>query len=189
MGIKMKRFVFSTAMVIVLTSDAALGQSHQPYAGLQSRPIKSLSDGQIDDLRSGRGMGLALAAELNGYPGPIHVLELADQLQLSTAQREKTQALSQAMKNDAVPLGEKLIADETELDRRFANKTITQASLEASLQTIGVTQGALRAAHLKYHLSMLEVLTPMQIHRYTQLRGYSSDSNPQMPHEHGGHGR
>jgi DNA invertase Pin-like site-specific DNA recombinase len=28
-------------------------------------------------------MGLALAAELNGYPGPLHVLEMADRLQLT----------------------------------------------------------------------------------------------------------
>ena len=35
------------------------------------------------DLRAGRGMGLALAAELNGYPGPAHVLELADKLDLA----------------------------------------------------------------------------------------------------------
>ncbi len=40
-----------------------------PYAGFQDRPIKALSQQQIDDLQAGRGMGLALAAELNGYPG------------------------------------------------------------------------------------------------------------------------
>jgi hypothetical protein len=49
-----------------------------PYSGMQSRSNKSLSDLQVADLQSGRGMGLALAAELNGYPGPSHVLELAE---------------------------------------------------------------------------------------------------------------
>jgi hypothetical protein len=44
----------------------ASAQSPQPYAGMQTRPIKALSDQQIADLRAGRGMGLALAAELNG---------------------------------------------------------------------------------------------------------------------------
>jgi hypothetical protein len=58
-------------------------QARQPYAGLEARSIKTLSDQQIGDLRAGRGMGLALAAELNGYPGPMHVLELADALGLS----------------------------------------------------------------------------------------------------------
>ena len=64
-----------------------------PYAGMQTRPIKALSDQQIADLRAGRGMGLALAAELNGYPGPSHVLELADRLELSTDQRARVQRL------------------------------------------------------------------------------------------------
>ena len=39
-----------------------------------SSPIRGLSEQEIDDLTNGRGMGLARAAELNGYPGPLHVL-------------------------------------------------------------------------------------------------------------------
>jgi hypothetical protein len=65
-----------------------------PYAGMQSRSIKALSDQQIADLNAGRGMGLALAAELNGYPGPLHVLELADKLDLSADQRAACDACS-----------------------------------------------------------------------------------------------
>ena len=37
-----------------------------PYAGMQTRPIKALSEQQIADLSAGRGMGLALAAEHSG---------------------------------------------------------------------------------------------------------------------------
>jgi hypothetical protein len=51
-----------------------------PYAGLQNRAIKSLSDNDINELRRGGGWGLALAAELNGMPGPAHLLELKDQI-------------------------------------------------------------------------------------------------------------
>ena len=39
--------------------------------------IKSLSQDDQSALLAGRGMGLARPAELNGYPGPAHVLELA----------------------------------------------------------------------------------------------------------------
>jgi hypothetical protein len=42
-------------------------------------------------------MGLALAAELNGYPGPIHVLELGDQLNLSSVQ-SRGRAYSSSMR-------------------------------------------------------------------------------------------
>jgi len=82
------------------------GQSHQPYAGFQQRSVKAVSEQQIGDLRAGRGTGLALA---NGYPGPSHVLELADRLDLSVEQRVKVQQQFDAMKNETIPLGTKLL--------------------------------------------------------------------------------
>jgi Spy/CpxP family protein refolding chaperone len=154
----------------------------QPYAHLHSRPIKALSDQQIDDLRAGRGMGYALPAELNGYPGPAHTLENADALMLSPVQRERTKALFEAMKAEAVPLGERLIQQEAELELLFAEKAVTPAKLEAATGAIGVTQGALRAAHLQYHLAMMEVLTPEQVQRYAEARGYGGE------HGQEGHG-
>ena len=161
------------SIAFALASGASPAQSQQPYAGLEARQIKALSEQQIADLKAGRGMGLALAAELNGYPGPMHVLEFSDPLGLTDAQRAKMQQLFAAMKAEAVPLGEKLIAQEADLDRAFAGKTITPASLAALTDAIGSTQAALRAAHLKYHLSTVEVLTPAQIERYAELRGYA----------------
>jgi Spy/CpxP family protein refolding chaperone len=119
-------------------------------------------------------MSLALAAELNGYPGPLHVLELADRLSLSDAQRARTQALFDEMKREAVQIGETLIEQETELDRQFSARNITPAALTAQTDAIGATQAALRRAHLKYHLSTMEVLTPEQIRRYGELRGYAA---------------
>src|SRR3954453_20528331 len=101
--------------LIVVTLVTAASAQHQPYAGMQVRPIKALPDQQIDDLKAGRGMGLALAAELNGYPGPIHVLELGDRLDLSQTQRARMQSLFDSMKREAVELGERLIAEEAEL--------------------------------------------------------------------------
>jgi Spy/CpxP family protein refolding chaperone len=161
------------AVVIALIGSApALAQTHQPYAGMQARPVKALSDQQIADLRAGRGMGLALAAELNGYPGPMHVLELAPPLGLSDDQRAKVAGLLDAMKREAVPLGERLIAAETALDRQFADKTITASSLGEATRDIAALQGELRLAHLKYHLATLELLTPEQAARYSTLRGY-----------------
>jgi hypothetical protein len=166
--------------MLIVFAPAALAQSQQPYAGLEGRSIKALSEQQIADLRAGRGMGLALAAELNGYPGPMHVLELADALDLSGRQRAKMQGLFAAMKAEAIPLGEKLIAQEAELDKAFADKTIAAATLAASTEAIGVTHSALRQAHLKYHLFTIEVLTPAQIQLYAELRGYKRGA--QQPH-------
>ena len=167
----MKSGMAALAIAVVVAS-AAWSQTHQPYAGLQGRSVKALSDQQIADLKAGRGMGLALAAELNGYPGPMHVLELATPLGLSDEQRAKVTGLFDAMKREAVPLGERLIAAETALDRLFADRTVTASSLGEATRDIASLQGELRLAHLKYHLATIELLTPGQAARYSTLRGY-----------------
>jgi hypothetical protein len=181
----MKRLAGIAIVAFLLAPLAAAAQGQKPYAGFETRPIKALSEEQIADLRAGRGMGLALAAELNGYPGPVHVIEFAQRLGLSDTQRAKVQSLFDAMKAETVPLGQKLIAQEAELDRQFADKTITEPALAVSVQAIGSTQAALRTAHLKYHLATLDLLTPMQVRRYAELRGYAAGSGSQ--HRHGSH--
>jgi Spy/CpxP family protein refolding chaperone len=154
----------------ILISGSVFAQA--PYAGMQTRPIKALSEQQVADLGAGRGMGLALAAELNGYPGPAHVLELADKLNLSAGQRASVQRLFDSMKTEAMPLGSKLIEQEAALDKQFADRTVTPESLKASTAAIAMTQGTLRETHLKYHLATVTILTPEQMQRYAGLRGY-----------------
>lgn len=113
------------AIALMILAGVAFGQ-HQhgqtPYAGLQQRVVKGLSEQQITDLRTGRGMSLALPAELNGYPGPIHALELADQLQLTDQQRQRLGELYDAMRAETVPVGERLIEQEMALDQAFAGR-------------------------------------------------------------------
>ena len=152
-----------------------------PYAGLERRNVKALAEQQIEDLSGGRGMGLSLAAELNGYPGPAHVLELADPLRLSEDQRAKARALVEAMKAETVPIGERILAQETALDDLFSEKHATRAKLGDIVSRIASAQGDLRSAHLRYHLAMSELLSPEQIRQYTDLRGYNSNGH----HHHG----
>src|SRR5437762_2003360 len=93
------------AAMLVLASTVASPGSETPYAGPYAgqdrRDIKALSTAQLRDIADSRGMGMALPAELNGYPGPSHVLELADKLWLGVDQRVRTEALFQAMKHEA----------------------------------------------------------------------------------------
>lgn len=145
---------------------------HAPYAGLQQRDVKALSEQQAADLRAGRGMGLALPAELNGYPGPAHALELAGPLRLDAGQRARTQALFETMQQEAKALGEEVIAAERALDRLFKERRVTAESLSTATNQAAVAQGRLRASHLRYHLAMMDVLTPEQVARYNRLRGY-----------------
>src|ERR1700722_10778080 len=104
----MKQFVMLPTVALMLAISAAVAQT--PYPGMQTRSIKALSDQQIADLREGRGMGLALAAELNGYPGPSHLLELSDKLGLSDAQRNGARSMFEAMKAETISISERLIA-------------------------------------------------------------------------------
>jgi hypothetical protein len=146
---------------------------HSPYAGFEKRTIKTLSEQQLEDLRQGRGMGLALPAELNGYPGPLHVLELAAALGLSSVQKHRMEELYTAMKAETSKVGLRLIEQERALDLLFARRTVTSAALNEATAAIGITQAMLRNAHLAYHLLTVDILTPEQIERYNSLRGYA----------------
>ncbi len=170
----------SAALLLI---SAAAANAQTPYAGMQTRSIKALSEQQVADLGTGRGMGLALAAELNGYPGPVHVLELADKLDLSADQRASVQRLFDSMRVEALALGAKLLEQEADLDKQFATHGVTPDSLKASTAAIAATQGALRETHLKYHLSTVAVLSPGQTQRYAELRGYGGQA-PSIEHHH-----
>jgi hypothetical protein len=165
--------------IATLWIGTAIAQVPQPYAGLQNRDIKTLSEEQMSDLRAGRGMGLALAAELNGYPGPRHVLELADDLHLTGQQLADIKKLFDEMTAEAVPLGAQLIDQERTLNALFVSQRVTQQSLGVALADIGKTQATLRNAHLKYHLLTAQLLSAGQISRYSELRGYGVS-----PHQH-----
>jgi|SRR5437660_3115944 len=170
------------ALIVVLLVFANGAFAQSPYAGLQTRPIKALSAEQVADLKAGRGMGLALPAELNGYPGPRHLLDLADQLGLSSGQRDALQSMFDAMKAEAIPIGERLIEQETELDGLFSRHLATAETVAAATASIGETQAKLRNAHLKYHLATIALLQPEQIEQYRRLRGYADAPSP--PHRH-----
>ncbi|HMI95302.1 MAG TPA: Spy/CpxP family protein refolding chaperone [Micropepsaceae bacterium] len=173
----MKRIL--TTAALLLATDSAFAES--PYQGMQSRTVKALSEQQVADLNAGRGMGMALAAELNGYPGPSHVLELADKLQLKPDQVADVRSLFESMKRESIPLGAMLIEEERELDRQFASRAVTPESLRATTAAIARTQGELRETHLKYHLSTAALLDPEQMRRYARLRGYAG---PSAHHHH-----
>jgi Spy/CpxP family protein refolding chaperone len=180
-----------TAILLVIASVTAIAaqaaSAAAPYVGLEQRSIKALSQDQIDDLRAGRGMGLALAAELNGFPGPKHVLELGDELALTPDQRQRTEVLFQEMQRQAVALGEQVIAGEEALDRLFLEGRPSEHQVEEATLALGLLQGKLRAHHLRYHLAMHELLSQDQVDRYRALRGYATPGTGHRGHPLGGH--
>ncbi|WP_211250297.1 Spy/CpxP family protein refolding chaperone [Fodinicurvata fenggangensis] len=181
--------VIMTAACLFLVAAPAWAETSQPYSGLQEREIKALSQEELADLQAGRGMGFALAAELNGYPGPLHVLELARQLDLTSEQEARVQALYDSMKDAAEEQGARLVELEAKLDRKFAEQSITSESLQALTAEIGQARAALRATHLKSHLTTRDLLSAEQIAAYAELRGYQPGEGQEGEgHHHGGHG-
>lgn len=145
------------------------------YLGQENREIKSLSETDIEELKSGQGWGLAKAAELNGFPGPAHVLEMKEEIGLNPEQTKEIVTLFQEMQEQAISLGIKLIAYERALNTHFANKTITNELLQEIIEQIAQVSKQLRYTHLSTHLKTLEILTAEQVRLYNQLRGYFSD--------------
>jgi Spy/CpxP family protein refolding chaperone len=145
----------------------------QGYTGRAALAIKALTPEQIAQYRAGKGMGLAIPAELNGYPGPRHVLDLAAELELTAGQREKMQALFDAMESEAKALGEEIVSLEAKLDGAFAAGTISPEELQSLTTRIAERQGALRLAHLRTHLSAKAILSPAQVAAYNAARGYA----------------
>ena len=148
------------------------------YAGLERRGGKGLSEAEMGDLLAGRGAGMALPAELNRYPGPAHVLELADTLRLSSEQEAETRRLFARMRAEAVPLGEAVVASEAELDRLFAFGAAQEGALRTLVAEIARLRGELRLAHLKYHLITRDLLSPTQVAAYEAARGYTASPGP-----------
>jgi len=152
--------VLAISALCLCNTAVAESDHHSPYADQQQRNIKSLSAADITDLKAGAGWGLAKAAELNGVPGPLHLLEMQDE-----------------MRSEAKALGEQLIVQETKLDEKFRNDIPTTDELQSMLDSIGSIRSALRYTHLAAHLKMPEILSDDQIQTYNRLRGYT-DNDP-----------
>ena len=185
--------LLAAAAVFSVERPAAAEERAAPYAGEQMRTIKALSDAEIAALRNGEGMGFAKAAELNGYPGPRHALDLAGELDLSDSQKRRLEAIYRRMQEEARALGAALIERERALDALFAGAAVTPQELGSETGRIADLQGRLRAVHLMAHLETRALLGPDQIARYNRLRGYDGpaaagqehpDKHPAGHHRH-----
>lgn len=184
--IQNSRVIAAIGAIALIGPGIASGQS-APYAGQQARAIKSLSQAEVGELLSGQGMGLAKAAELNGYPGPAHVLEHADALQLTPGQRRATETLMRVHKEKARALGSEVVEAEQALDQAFVSRQIDATALSKLTANVGSRQARLREEHLRTHLEQAALLTPEQARRYGELRGYASQLAPgTQPHGHHG---
>jgi hypothetical protein len=114
----MKCFI-SLGLIIAIPCLALAQSGHSPYAGQERREIKALSQEDVEGYLTGEAMGFAKAAELNHYPGPKHVLELARELRLGKEQMDQTKEAYVRMHKRAVSLGGEIVGKERFLDHLF----------------------------------------------------------------------
>jgi hypothetical protein len=175
----------SIVLLILLAAPVvAQEQGHAPYAGLETREIKSLSGEDLEELQRGGGWGLALPAELNGLPGPAHLLILRDEIGLSPEQVEEIEAIHAAMTADAQAAGLRFIEAERALDAAFQEGTLDETRLRELVAAAESARAELRFVHLSRHLSTPPLLTKAPIARYNELRGYASDPCATVPEGH-----
>ena len=174
----MSRLRLVTAgLAVALIVPAAVSAQHGGHAApAREQPAArsgAMSAKEIDDLAAGRGMGLASAADLNGYPGPRHVLDAATagQLVLTEEQRREIERVFAGMEARAKQLGARIISDEDALERAFRGRAITEADLAERVRGLAALQGELREVHLRAHLATRALLTDAQVARYDALRG------------------
>lgn len=175
-------------LLLLLAAPGAVAETARPELDATLDAIPALSARDQADLVAGRGMGFAKAAEANGWPGPSHVLELAQPLDLTADQRRATEALFHRMGDRARAIGAELVAAERALDDGFRHRTIDADALSATAARIGALQGAVRQVHLAAHLEQAALLTATQIATYNRLRGNGAPAfgGAAPGHRHGG---
>jgi Spy/CpxP family protein refolding chaperone len=179
-----------TCLVIIASAIAPMAWADNghhggsAYAGEESRAISSLSAADMADLRDGKGWGFAKPAELNGYPGPLHVLQLGDKLGLTVEQRRQVQAIFDQMAASARETGTKFVEAERALDVAFKSRAVDSGVLQEKIAAAETLRAELRRIHLAAHLETTPILTAQQRHAYSALRGYNTDHMPSHGHHH-----
>lgn len=154
--------------------------SHDAHHGATGVAIPGLSADEIAALRAGQGMSQARVAEVEGYPGPRHVLDAwtAGDLPLAAEQAARVQEIMQTMTAEARRVGNQVLESERALALAFRSGAIDAPSLRAGVDRIAALRGELRAVHLNAHLETRALLDPEQLARYAELRSRAPAGPP-----------
>lgn len=145
------------------------------HAGVDDPHLRHLTRAQIEGLQSAKGLGLAKPAELHGMPGPMHVLELAEQMGLTDAQRAATEASFARMRERAIPAGLRVLEAERRVGGLMAAKPrAIEGDAARALDDASAAWRDLARIHIEAHAEMMTILTPEQVAQYSELRGYAT---------------
>ena len=120
-------------------------------------------------IERGEGFGMAMAADMNGYPGPKHVLDMKKELKLTPTQEAAMQKLMADMKEKALAKGKDVLLAEKRLDEMFAQGK-SEDELREETYRVASLRAELRWVHLATHLAAKKILTAKQIEAYQQVQ-------------------
>ena len=172
----MRRLVWMMAVVVMvagLFGDAAITSGQHGHGGGHAdghRTAQTCAAEFEHVVGEGRGFGMAFAADQNGYPGPMHVLELKDRLQLTAEQEAKVQALMHAMFAESRPKSARLLEAEVKLRRLFADGAAADSQVRAAVAEVERARSDVRLVHLLTHLKTRDLLSADQRRIYHALR-------------------
>jgi Spy/CpxP family protein refolding chaperone len=170
----MLRVTFAAAAAIALSAAAAAWAQHgHGGAGghTEGHQVAQACTTEFEKVvGDGRGFGLAFAADQNGYPGPMHVLELRERLKLTAGQEAKARELMHAMFAESRPKSAGLLEAEAKLRRLFAERAADEAAVRAAVSEVERARSEVRLVHLLTHLKTRDLLTEAQRRMYHQAR-------------------
>ena len=171
----MRRLIWTMAGVIGLAGFAAgatMGWAQHGGAGsVQGHQKAQTCAKEFEQVvGEGRGFGMGFAADENGYPGPMHLLELKERLGLTAEQAAKAQALVHAMFAESRPKSARLLEAEAKLSKLFADGAASKAAVRAAVAEVERARSDVRLVHLLTHLKTRDLLTEAQRRIYHEAR-------------------
>jgi len=170
---------FGVVLGAVLAAHTVLAQNpnvpHPPvHGGVGNPPHHMLAQMCATaferNISEGRGFGVAFVADQQGYPGPLHVLELKDRLKLTPTQETQVQALLTAMFAESRPKSAQLLDAERKLRKLFADGMADEASVRSAIAEVERVRSEVRMVHLLFHLKTRDLLTGDQRRVYQKVR-------------------
>ncbi|MGW8283196.1 MAG: Spy/CpxP family protein refolding chaperone [Gemmatimonadota bacterium] len=146
------------------------GHDQGGMQGMGGGMLGGISAQEKEALLKGSGLGAGMIAMMNGYPGPKHVLEMGDELELTAAQREEIGTIFGEAKASFVELGTTIVEKDEALTALFTSGSATTAQVETLAREIGDLQGQLRAGHLNAHIRTYDALTPAQREKLSSMQ-------------------
>ena len=169
----MRDVMLGVVVGIAVTAAAAAASAQHGHggAGAEGHQMAQACATEFEKVvGEGRGFGLAFAADQNGYPGPMHVLELRDRLKLTADQEAKARDLMHAMFAESRPKSVRLLEAEARLRRLFAERVAEDAAVRAAVAEVERARSEVRLVHLLAHLKTRDLLSEDQRRLYHEAR-------------------